>query len=223
MYEGDTLNISILCSDITHPIYPWLLKWVRLNENDHNINLVTSKKELEDGEILFLISCNEIIGRDVRKRYKATLVLHASDLPNGRGWSPHIWQILEGKNIISVALLEAADEVDSGAIWCKKKLCFEGNELTDEINEKLFTIELELMEFAINNYDKVVPVAQEVVDATYYPKRSPSDSRLDPYKSIAEQFDLLRVSDPNRFPAFIDFRGCRYNIKIEKIDVLNGD
>ena len=75
---------------------------------------------LAGGEILFLVSCNEIIGKDVRDRYMATLVIHASDLPKGRGWSPHIWQIIEGKKEIMVSLLEAEDAVDSGAIWAKK-------------------------------------------------------------------------------------------------------
>ena len=35
-------------------------------------------------------------------------------------------------------------------------------------------------------------------------------------RSIAEQFDLLRVADPQRFPAFFDLRGHRYLVRIEK-------
>ena len=215
------MNISILCSDILHPIYPWLSCWVAENEDFNCIELVTSKSGLSGGDILFLISCHEIIGRNIIDRYKKALVIHASDLPNGRGWSPVIWGILEGKNEIVVTLLDASDKVDSGAIWRKKTLYYEGGELSDEINEKLFKSELELMDFAINNIDNVMPVPQEEGNATYYPKRSPSDSRLDPDKTIAEQFDLLRVSDPIRFPAFMDFRGCRYIFKLEKLDKNN--
>jgi spore coat polysaccharide biosynthesis predicted glycosyltransferase SpsG len=36
--------------------------------------------------------------------------------------------------------------------------------------------------------------------------------------SIAEQFDLLRVVDPEHYPAFFDYRGKRYIIKMEKAD-----
>ena len=36
-----------------------------------------------DGDILFLISCLEIIKADLRSRFKHTLVIHESDLPHG--------------------------------------------------------------------------------------------------------------------------------------------
>ena len=49
-------------------------------------------------------------------------------------------------------------------------------------------------------------------------RRTPADSRLDPDKSIAEQFELLRVVDNQRYPAFFDHRGRRYRITIEKVD-----
>jgi methionyl-tRNA formyltransferase len=35
---------------------------------------------------------------------------------------------------------------------------------------------------------------------------------------LAEQFDLLRVVDSERFPAFFEYRGRRYKLKIEKDD-----
>ena len=67
---------------------------------------------------------------------------HASDLPKGRGWSPHIWQVLEGKQEIRVSLLEAEDAVDSGAIWHQNKLVIPQSALWDEVNEALFDAEL---------------------------------------------------------------------------------
>ena len=35
-------------------------------------------------------------------------------------------------------------------------------------------------------------------------------------KSIVEQFDLLRVVDKKRYPCFIEHRGHRYKINMEK-------
>jgi len=193
------------------------LFWQKKHEFDHRIELVQSRQELTGGDILFLVSCNELIKQDIRDRYKATLVIHASNLPEGRGWSPHIWQIIEGKKEITVNLLEAEDKVDSGAIWTQRILQFEGHELYDEINEKLFAIESELMDFALENFQQISPIPQHEVEPTYYCKRTPEDSRIDPDKSIAEQFDLLRVADPARFPAIFNLRGHCYRITIEKV------
>jgi methionyl-tRNA formyltransferase len=163
-----------------------------------------------------LISCHELIREDVRSRYSATLVIHASDLPQGRGWSPHIWQILEKSKLIKVTLLEAADAVDSGAIWAQADLQLDGHETFDEINSKLFAAELSLMDFAVLNLGVVVPRPQDARTPTSYPRRAPADSRIDPQRSIAEQFDLLRVADPVRFPAFFELHGHRYLIHITK-------
>ena len=211
------MKIAILCSDITHPIYPLLQIWVEKHEVLNKIRLVRLKGELLGGDILFLISCHEIIGKDVRDLYKATLLIHASDLPKGRGWSPYIWQIVEGSNQIPVTLIEAGDQVDSGAIWQQLLLVFEGHETCEEINQALFRSEIELMDFAVSNFDKVIPRLQDQREPTYYRKRTPEDSKLDPYRSIAEQFDLIRVADLKRFPAFFDFRGHRYTLSITKV------
>ncbi|MBT0653112.1 formyltransferase family protein [Geomobilimonas luticola] len=211
------MNISILCSNKEHPVFPTLEQWQQAWQHLHEIELVQTRQDLSGGDILFLISCSELIKQDVRNRYRATLVIHASDLPQGRGWSPHIWQILEGRKSITVSLLEAEDKVDSGAIWAQRELLLEGHELYNEINEKLFSIEKELMDFALLNLQTIVPTPQRVEDPSYYRKRTPIDSQIDPHRSIAEQFDLLRVADTVRFPAFFEYRGHYYRIIIEKI------
>lgn len=211
------MNISILCSSTEHPVYKTLEHWKNNYSKVHEIELVQSVNELSGGAILFLISCGELINKDVRDRYEAALVIHACALPEGRGWSPHIWQIIEGKKNMTVTLLDAEDKVDSGAIWAQRELYLEGHELHDEINEKLFALESELMDFAVENIETVSPVPQRDMEPSYYSKRTQEDSRLNPNRTIAEQFDLLRVCDPVRFPAFFTLRGHNYRIKIEKI------
>lgn len=166
--------------------------------------------------MLFLVSCSQIILASERERYRAALVLHASDLPKGRGWSPHIWSILNGADKITVSLLEADDMVDQGAIWLKTEFTLEGHELLPEINNKLFAAELLLMTRAVEQFHQIAPAPQQGDPGPYMPKRSPEDSRLDLNKTIAEQFDLLRVVDSQRFPAFFEYRGRRYLIDIEK-------
>ena len=210
------MKLSVLCSCRDHPIYPRLQDWCRQSAVSHVVELVNSSRELSGGDILFLIACHEIVGRDIREQYLASLVVHESDVPEGRGWSPHIWQILEGRKTIIITLLEAEDEVDSGAVWKQVELLFAGHELYDEINHALFDAVISLMTFAIGAIESIRPVPQRDAVPTYYRKRTPEDSRIDPDRSIAEQFDLLRVADPNRYPAFFDLRGHRYEIRLLK-------
>ena len=213
------MKITLLCSDPSHPINTHLLGWIELNRDDHEISLIRSKKELIGGDILFLISCSEIINSLERIAYHATLVLHASALPCGRGWSPHIWQIINGAENITLTLLEAEDAVDSGRIWHQVTLKIPKHELWDEINEQLFSAEIDMIDHAIKVYHTVIPVEQNRnIESTYYPRRKPEDSRIDPELSIASQFDLIRVSDPNRFPAYFYIHKHKYRLTLEKVD-----
>jgi len=211
------MKITILCSSKDHPVNLMLERWVDFYGAYHEIVLARNKSELVSGDVLFLISCGEIIKAEDRNKYKKTLVVHASDLPRGRGWSPHVWAIIEGAQKITVTLLEAEDKVDSGSVWKKIEFEVPKHSLSHEINELLFAAEYQLMSFAVEQFEHVKPTIQADMVPSYYPKRDPRNSELDPDKSIASQFDLIRVSDPERFPAFFRMHGHTYKLTIEKI------
>jgi methionyl-tRNA formyltransferase len=213
------MRISFLCSDENHPVNAHLQKWAVANSTKHQIELVRKKSDLSGGEILFLISCSEIVNTIDRAAYQASLVLHASDLPRGRGWSPHIWQIIEGAEQITLSMLEAEDKVDSGRVWKKLKFPVPKHALWDEINTKLFEAEIQLIDYAVRNIGLIKPEMQDhCIEPNYYPRRSPSDSKIDPKQSIASQFNKIRVCDPQRFPAFFELHGVKYKITLEKLD-----
>jgi methionyl-tRNA formyltransferase len=146
-------------------------------------------------------------------------VLHASDLPYGRGWSPHIWSILHGNTTVTVSAITAEDNIDSGDIWAKKSFDVAPHELYDEINTSLFAIEIDLLNEVIEMIDSgVSPHPQPNKEATYFPRRTPEDSELDPDLTIAEQFDKIRVGDPERYPAFFRMHGKKYAVSLRKVD-----
>jgi methionyl-tRNA formyltransferase len=210
------MKISVLITSTDHPINSYISKWAKENSENNQINILHSEKELSGGEILFLISCSDVISKKNRDKYSKTLVLHASDLPNGRGWSPYIWEIINGATEITLSLLEAEDKVDSGDIWKKIKVNIPKTALYDEINQLIFYAEVKLMSFAISNLNSVKPEKQSDTDSSYWTKRSPKDSEIDINKSLAEQFDLIRVCDPDRFPAFFYKDGQKFDVKINR-------
>ena len=213
------MKISVLCSDPEHPVNIHLGKWIEQNQIQHDVELIRTRSELSGGDILFLVSCSEIIKAVHRSKYRHTLVLHASDLPRGRGWSPHIWDLVNGAESITLSLLEAEEKVDSGRLWLKRPILIGKTELWDEINQKLFQAEIDLMKEAVENFAQIKPYSQsEEIPPTYHPRRTPADSDIDPHKTIAEQFDLMRMCDPERYPAWFEYLGQKYKISLEKID-----
>ena len=213
------MRITLLCSDPDHPVVGHLEKWISELSPAHVADLVFKKSDLTSGDFLFLVSCSEIITLEQRSPYQYSLVLHAGDLPRGRGWSPHIWEIVRGAEEITLSLLEAEDRVDSGRIWIKKRIPIAKDALWNEINTVLFNAETDLMTEAINNCQDITPCEQSLsLEPSYYPRRTPKDSEIDPAKSIQEQFDLIRVCDPIRYPARFELYGKSYKIVLEKSD-----
>lgn len=210
-------RVAVLCTDPRHPVNAWLEPWAgQTRKRGHDVEILRDHKEVRGGDFLFLVSCHQIVRKDVRENFRHTLVLHASDLPKGRGMSPHIWTVVEGGDELVLSLLNAEDALDSGDIWTQRRIPLEGTELYDDINRLIFDAEIELMDWALENCDHARPRTQSG-EPSLFRKRTPEDSRINPEASIASQFDLLRVADPDRYPAFFDHRGQRYRIRLEKM------
>ena len=208
--------VTILCTDLQHPIYPYLRRWAAEHGAVADIQIIQRSAEVQGGEILFLVSCHEIIKAPVRDRYRHTLVIHASDLPRGKGMSPHGWQILEGSTDITVTLLEAAEALDAGDIWHQETMHIPRTALHDEIHATLFETELRLMTWALQHHTTVQP-RQQSGAGSFYRKRNPGDSQIALDMPIGQAFPLLRIADPQRYPAFIEVDGVRFKILIERM------
>lgn len=200
----------------------WILPYAKsllstIKSRGHKAVLVYEAEKIEKGDIAFFLSCEKIIPRLIRERNDYNLVVHESALPKGRGWSPLTWQILEGKNKIPITLFEAEDAVDSGAIYLQDTMVFRGDELIDELREiqGQKTISLVLEFIALLSANKLEGKKQKG-KATYYPRRWPKNSALDPNLPLKKLFNQLRVADNDRYPAFFEFRGNRYFLRISK-------
>ncbi len=184
--------------------------------------LCRSYEAVPSGAVAFYLSCHRVTPPEVLARNRRNLVVHASDLPQGRGWSPLTWQILQGRAGIPVCLLEAVAEVDAGPVIYKEHLAFGGHEVIDEMRAALAELSIALCRRFLA--EPVPPGGTSQTGApTYWPRRRPEDSALDPHKTLAEQFDLLRVVDNERYPAYFDWRGCRYRLRIEKVSSSTRD
>jgi methionyl-tRNA formyltransferase len=208
--------VTILCTELEHPIYPYLRRWAVVHASQADIQIIQRSADVQGGDILFLVSCHEIIKAPVRDRYRHTLVIHASDLPKGKGMSPHVWQILDGSTEIVVTLLEAAAALDAGDIWHQETMHIPRTALHDEIHAALFETELRLMSWALQHHTDVQPRPQSGT-GSFYRKRNPGDSQIPLAMTIGQAFALLRIADPQRYPAFIEVEGVRFKLAIERM------
>ena len=199
----------------------WILPYAErlideLQRDGYAAQLVRDAEGLPESDVTFLLGCVRIIPTRLLGRSRFNLVVHESDLPKGRGFSPMTWQILEGRGSIPVCLFNATDGVDTGPIIYRDVIVLKGNETYEEWRGMQGEKSLELCRRFLD-----APTPKEGIEQygepTFYPRRVPCDSQLDTERTIADQFDLLRVADPDRYPAYFDHRGRRFTL-ILKLD-----
>jgi methionyl-tRNA formyltransferase len=112
---------------------------------------------------------------------------------------------------------EASEQVDSGHVYLKNALKFDGSELVDELRDIQAAVTIKLCQEFINSYPDVLAGAvTQQGDSTFYARRSEMDSQLDPAKSLQEQFNLLRVADNSAYPTYFEIDGNQYELWVKK-------
>ncbi len=188
-----------------------------LKKRGHDVYFCEDHNGIGAGDILFILGTRKILASETLNLNKHNLVVHPSKLPEGRGSASLIWKILEGENTIYITIFEAIKKVDRGDIYFQDKIEFEGHELSDEIRDKQAKKIIELVLRFVDTYPNIKGKKQ-TGKGTYYPKRFPKDSELNIDSTIREQFNLLRVVDNKRYPAFFRYKGHKYILKIYKED-----
>lgn len=209
------LKVNLL-SDETTWLNPAIceLQWQLLSRGVL-VNRVHHEQSLLPGDICFILSYSRILKPDYLALNKNNLVVHASALPEGQGWSPMTWQILEGAGSICLTLFEAEEAVDTGAIYAQKRLNLDGSELVDDWRFLQQEALLALCMDWIDGYPESQKTGRaQSGEASFYSKRVAKDSELSFDGTIKEQFNLLRVVDNDKYPAFFYANDNKYLLKI---------
>ncbi|WP_411870129.1 hypothetical protein [Vulcanococcus limneticus] len=148
--------------------------------------------------------------------HRLILVVHENALPQGQGWSPMTWQVLKDASSIPITLFEAVSDLDAGPIHLQQQIALQGHELVEVARalQAQATLELCLVWFD-RNQNEVTAAQPQHGEAIRYRRRHPADTHLDPERPLAEQFNLLRVVDNQRYPAFVHWRAWRIVLQVQ--------
>ena len=189
-----------------------------LVEEGHEVFLLDSHEQLKNlstvSEMCLLLGYYEIVPKEYLNICNINCCFHESFLPEGRGFAPLTWQILEGKTRIPVTLFEVTDQIDAGDIFAQQIVHIEDTDILSDIRRKIGKTYCEIFLATLRGGFKQRKKQEGV--ATYYGRRTPKDSELDISRSIKEQLNLLRVCDDERYPAHFYYKGQKYLLKLEK-------
>jgi len=180
-------------------------------------NLLTSHLNIKKNyDITLIISYYKIIPEKFLLHSKHNLVVHESNLPKGRGFSPLIKQILNGKTKIVITLFECSKNMDEGKFLLKKFFYFKPTLIYDEIKVKQLKSAFFLLDLFLKKYKikKNIKTYNQTGQPTYYKKIKTSFSELNVNKTIKSQFNKLRTRDNKNFPSYFFYKKRKYIIKI---------
>lgn len=209
------MNVAILTSP-----NQWFIPYAKnLEGKIQGSKLFFDHHHIDDNySLIFILSYHRLIEKEYLQKHQHNIVIHASALPQGKGWAPMFWQILEGKNEIPFSMFEASQGMDDGNIYMQKTLSLTGYELNTELRQKQAAFIIDMCLEFLEDYETYkIPYKQEG-ESSVYAKRSAKDSELDINKTIHDQFNLLRIVDNESYPAFFEIEGNRYTLKIERAD-----
>lgn len=186
-----------------------------LKQKDYNVEVYNQHEDVPQSTISFYLSYQKIIDEKWIDLNYRSLVIHASNLPQGKGFSPWVWQILEGNNSLVLTLLHVEKELDAGPIVSQNFITLEGGELLDEIRGLLAQKKIGLiLDYLLADIEP--NCHKQRGESSFYRKRLVNDSELDVTKSIESQFNLLRVVDNESYPAYFMMNGRKYILTIRK-------
>lgn len=194
----------------------WLSKYfkdLKINKKKYIKNSFYDSNKISNYDVVFILGYTKKLNNTFLKRNKLNLLVHESNLPKGRGMSPVQWQILEDINFIKVNLIEAVNKIDKGDIFGSGLLKLNGSELYDEIRKKQASITISLIKKFLKKYPKYKKKKQVGIPS-YYMHRNKSHSELNLNKTIKQNFNLLRISNNEEWPAFFIYKKKKFIIKI---------
>lgn len=199
----------------------WILSYLwgslsRFSNLGYRLIVTHSLEFCPPADVCVVLGYSQILSSEDRNRFRSVVVVHESPLPKGRGWSPMTWRVLGGFKEMTLTLFEAADDVDSGNIYLQSRVALTGNELIEDLRRIQASNSFLLIEEYLSSFPEILGRGRsQVGEPTYFPKRRPIDSRCSPASTIDEIFDLLRVSDPDKYPVTFEKNGKIFALSIK--------
>jgi len=161
-------------------------------------------------EYVFFFHWSEIVIDPIYKKYKC-VVIHTSNLPDGKGGSPLQNQIMDGVVQSKVNALEMKKEVDSGGVYSSRPITLQGS-----ISDIYFTIADISVNLISDCIEGCVPIPQITGGKKF--KRN-LNNEIDFTKDLKSINDFIRMLDGPGYPnSYLEIGNYRLSFTRSRLD-----
>ncbi len=149
------------------------------------------------------------------------VVMHSSDLPEGRGWAPIYYAFSEQKTEYVISGVFAANDVDSGNVIVRARFPLDARYTASFIRKLDEELSLLLVARILEQWPEgnLVGIKQSGI-GSYRERRYPRDNEIDISKSLETLIPHLRGVETKN-PAFFFYSDVKYLIEIRPESVPN--
>jgi methionyl-tRNA formyltransferase len=190
-----------------------------------NYKILSDKCDItEEFDIVLLSGVHYILPEDlINKPRYGCYCFHESPLPEGRGSAPIQWAVSNKRPNLTITMFKANAKIDRGYYTNQINIPIRDIDVYEELETKRRSIIKEsLILFLTELKEGVIVLREQTGASSYNKKRLAKDSELDINKTIAQQWDLLRICDNENFPAFFTI-GNRKVILTYRVEDLMHD
>ncbi len=155
----------------------------KLKDIQPDLNVVVAYGQIIPSSIIYLPKYN-------------SLNVHFSLLPKYRGASPVQWALLNGEEKTGITIFELNEKMDEGDILTQEETKILPDESAAELEARLAQAGAELLIKTIHEIETIKPLKQDPTQATFAPKLSKEDGRIDWTKDSLHIQRQLRAFNP---------------------------
>jgi methionyl-tRNA formyltransferase len=142
------------------------------------------------------------------------VVVHSSNLPEGRGWAPIYNVFREEKSEYVVSLIYAVDEVDAGDIIMQAHFPILPDYTAEFVRKLDDELSLLMIAKILGIWPDRKPLAsKQVGNPTYRQRRYPKDNEIDLNMSVLHLLPHLKGVESSN-PSFFSFEGVKYILEV---------
>lgn len=205
----------------------WLKKELEKRDNIMEINSMIQlndilqfyKMNIDQGKIgyIFFFHWSTIVPKEIYEHYNC-VVIHTSNLPDGRGGSPLQNQIVDEIIHTRVNAIKMVKELDAGPIYMNIPITLQGT-----ISDIWMTIaqSAKIIIFEMIENPNLEPITQLVRgDEKKYHRRKDNQLRLEDYSDDGSKiYDFIRMLDGGKYPkAYIEIGNYRLEFSRASFD-----
>jgi methionyl-tRNA formyltransferase len=131
-------------------------------------------------DVAVVVAFGQILPRSVLDvPPRGSINVHASLLPRYRGAAPIAWAIIRGETETGVSIMQMDEGMDTGPVLLTVRTPIEEDETAGDLAVRLAELGARALLDALEQLDRLTPVAQPHAEATLAPRLKKSDGHLE--------------------------------------------